>query len=169
MGTLGRFTLSVSVAAAALAGCGSLQGAVAQKSALQATVRLAANDFAGEKFMSTYVSASCLLTPGGPQINYTATGSASGPLPGTFSASGSVLDFSLLNKFSFSETFEVQSGSQTFAGKVKQSHGVIGFNGCRKAAKSEFFKAKRVGYSVDRSRGKSSIYYSKLQFHESFY
>jgi hypothetical protein len=168
MRTIGHFTLSVTVAAAALAGCGSSQGSVAPNPALQTTVRIAANDFAGEKFTSTKVSTSCLLTPGGPQINYTATGSASGPLPGTFSASGSVLHLGPISTFSFSEAFEVQSGTQTFSGKVKQSHGTIGFNGCRKA-KSEVFKAKRVTYSVDRSRGKSSIYYSKLQFRESFY
>jgi hypothetical protein len=169
MGTLGRFTLVVGVAASALAGCGASQGTVAQNAALPATVPVAANNFAGEKFTSTHVSATCLLTPGGPLLNYTATGSAGGPVPGTFSASGSVLDFALKKTLLFSETFEVQSGTQTFAGKVKQSHGAIGFNGCRKAAKSEFFKAKGVTYSVDRSRGKSSIYYAKLQFHERFY
>lgn len=169
MEPLGRLILNVSITAATLAGCSSLQGPIAQNAAPQTTVQLAANNFAGEKFTSTNVSATCLLTPGGPQLTYTATGSASGPLSGTFSASGSVLHSGILNRFSFSETFEVQSGTQTFAGTVKQSHGVIGFNGCRKMAKSEFFKAQRVTYSVDRSTGKSWIFYSKLQFHESFY
>ncbi|HLY03247.1 MAG TPA: hypothetical protein VKR56_12225 [Candidatus Cybelea sp.] len=168
MTTLGRFALSLGVAAA-LAGCGSSQGAVAPSADLQTIVQRAANNFAGEKFTSTYVSAACLLTPGGPMLNYMAMGSATGPLPGTFSASGSVFDFALKNTLSFSETFEVQSGTQTFSGKVKQSHGALGFGGCRKAAKNDFFKANRVWYSVDRSRGRSSLYYSKRQFHESFY
>jgi hypothetical protein len=169
MGTLDRFTLGVGVAAAALAGCGSLQGGVAQNAAPQAAVQRAASSFAGEKFTSTYVSASCLLTPGGPLLKYTVTGTATGPLPGTFSASGNVLDFALEKTFQFSETFEVQSGTQTFAGKVEKSRGVVGFSGCRKALKSDSFKAKRVRYRVDDSRGKSSIDYSKLQFNEMFY
>jgi hypothetical protein len=169
MGTLDRLTLSAGVAAAALAGCGSFQGAVAPNVAPQTTVQLAASSFAGEKFTSTYVSASCLLTPGGPLLKYTATGSATGPLPGTFSASGNVLDFALEKTFQFSETFEVQSGTQTFSGEVEKSRGVIGFSGCRKALKSDSFKANSVRYRVDHSRGKSSIDYSKLQFNESFY
>ncbi|HEY2475389.1 MAG TPA: hypothetical protein VGI19_11385 [Candidatus Cybelea sp.] len=168
MRTFGPFSLGVGIVAVALAGCGSFPGAQVQNAALPATVGLAANSFAGEKFTSTYVSTTCVFTPGGPQLNYMATGSASGPLPGTFSASGSVLHFALRNTFLFSETFEVQSGTQTFTGKVKQSDGVIRFSGCR-SAKREFFKATRVTYSVDRSRGKTSIYYSKLQFDESFY
>ncbi|HLY03249.1 MAG TPA: hypothetical protein VKR56_12235 [Candidatus Cybelea sp.] len=169
MGTLGRFVLSAGVAAGALAGCGSFQGAVAPNAAPQTTVQLGASSFAGEKFTSTYVSAACLLTPAGPLLRYTATGSATGPLPGTFSASGSVLNDALLKTFSFDETFEVQSGTQTFAGKVKQSHGVIAFGGCRKAAKNDAFKAQRVTYSVDGSRGKSSIDYAKVQLQERFY
>src|SRR5271163_4471815 len=107
MGTLDRFTLSVSIAAAALAGCGSFEGPVAQNAAPQATTQLAANNFAGESFTSSYVSAKCLLTPGGPELTYTATGSATGPVSGTFSASGNVLDFALRQTFEFSETFEV--------------------------------------------------------------
>ncbi len=169
MGTFGRLILGASVVAAALTGCGSFQAPVPQNGAPQATVQLAADGFAGEQFTSSYVSAKCLLTPGGPELVYTATGSASGPVAGTFSAAGSVLDFALLKKFMFSETFEVQSGTQTFAGTVNKAHAVIRFSGCRKKAKSEAFKAKRVTYSVDRSRGKSSIDYSKLQFRESFY
>jgi hypothetical protein len=169
MGTFSRLILSGGVAVAALAGCGYFQAPVGQNGAPQATVQFAANNFAGEKFMSSYVSAKCLLTPGGPELVYTATGSASGPLAGTFSASGSVLDFALLKKFMFVETFEVQSGTQTFAGKVNKAHAAIRFSGCRKKAKSEVFRAKRVTYSVDGSRGKSSIDYSKLQFRESFY
>jgi hypothetical protein len=169
MGTFGRLILNASFAAAALTGCGAFQAPVAKNWAPQATMRFAADDFSGEKFTSSYVSAKCLLTPGGPELVYTATGSASGPLAGTFSASGSVLDFALLKKFMFSETFEVQSGTQTFAGNVNKAHAMIRFSGCRKKAKSEIFKAKRVTYSVDGSRGKSSIDYSKLQFHESFY
>ena len=169
MGTFGRLILGASFAAAALTGCGSFQAPVAQNSIRQATVQRAASNFAGESFTSSYVSAKCLLTPGGPELVYTATGSATGPLPGTFSASGSVLDFALLKKFMFSETFAVQSGTQTFSGKVKKAHAAIRFSGCRKKAKSEVFKAKRVTYSVDGLRGKSSIGYSKLQFHESFY
>ena len=169
MGTLDRFSLSIGVCAAALAGSGSFQGAVPRNAAPQAIVRLAASGFAGEKFTSTYVSASCLLTPGGPLLKYTATGSATGPLPGTFSASGNVLDFALEKTFQFSETVELQSGTQTFAGKVEKSRGVVGFSGCRKALKSDSFKAKRVRYSLDHSRGKTSIDYSKLQFNESFY
>jgi hypothetical protein len=169
MGTLDRFTLTVGIAAAALAGCGSLQGTVAQNAAPQATVQLAVSNFAGEKFTSSNVTARCLLTPGGPELTYTATGSASGPLPGTFSASGNVLNFAIMKTIVFSETFEVQSGTQTFAGTVKKAHGAVGFNGCRKAVKSDSFKAQRLTYSVDDSRGKSRIDYSKLQFHESFY
>jgi hypothetical protein len=169
MGTLARLILSATFVAAALTGCGSFQAPAAQNGAPQATVQLTANNFAGEEFTSSYVSAKCLLTPGGPELVYTATGSASGPLAGTFSASGSVLDFALLKKFMFSETFAVQSGTQTFSGKVNKAHAAIRFSGCRKKAKSEVFKAKRVTYSVDGSRGKSSIDYSKLQFRESFY
>jgi hypothetical protein len=169
MGTLASFTVSVAGAAAVLAGCGSFQAPVAQNAATQATVHLTAINFAGEKFTSTSVSASCLLTPGGPLLKYTATGSASGPVTGTFSASGNVLDFALLKTFQFSETFEVQSGTQTFAGTVKKRHGTVGFSGCHKASKSDSFKATRVAYSVDHSRGKTSMGYSKLQFHESFY
>jgi hypothetical protein len=169
MGTLDRCTLLVSVAAAALAGCSSFGSPVAQNAAPQALAQLAASNFAGERFTSSYVSARCLLTPGGPELTYMATGSATGPLPGTFSASGNVLDFALEKKLLFSETFQVQSGTQTFAGTVKKSHGVIRFSDCRKALKSDFFKAKRMTYSVDGSRGRSSIDYSKLQFHESFY
>ena len=169
MGTFSRLVLSASVAFAALAGCGSFQAPVAQNGIPQATAQLAANNFAGERFTSSYVSAKCLLTPGGPELTYTATGSATGPLPGTFSASGTVLDFALRETFEFSETFEVQSGTQTFSGQVEKSHGVVRFNDCRKKAKSEVFKAKRVRYSVDGSRGKSSIDYSKLLFHESFH
>jgi hypothetical protein len=169
MGTLDRFTLSVSVVAAALAGCGSFQGAVPQNAAAQATVKIAANNFAGEKFTSTNVTPTCLLTPGGPELTYIATGSASGPLPGTFRASGTVFGFALRKTLSFSEAFELQSGTQTFSGNVKQSHGVIGFSGCHKTVKSDSFKAKGVRYSVDRSRGKSSVKYSKLQLDESFY
>ena len=80
-----------------------------------------------------------------------------------------MLDFALRETFEFSETFEVQSGTQTFSGQVEKFHGVVRFNDCRKKAKSEVFKAKRVRYSVDGSRGKSSIDYSNLQFHESFH
>jgi hypothetical protein len=169
MGTFSRFALSASVAVAALAGCGSFQTPSAPVGVPQATVQHAASNFAGEKFTSSYVSAKCLLTPGGPELTYTATGSATGPLPGTFSASGSVLDFAIMQTFEFSETFEVQSGTQTFSGQVEKSHGVIRFNDCVKKAKSEVFKAKGVRYSVDGSRGRSSIDYSKLQFRESFY
>ncbi|MGC9993418.1 MAG: hypothetical protein ABSD52_13635 [Candidatus Cybelea sp.] len=169
MRTFGSLSLCAGVAAAALAGCGSFQGPVAQNSAVQPMVQIGANSFAGEKFTSSYVSTKCLLTPGGPELTYTATGSASGPVQGTFSASGSVLDFALEKTFMFSETFEVQSGTQTFAGKVKKSHGVLEFGGCREATKNDSFRARRVIYTVDRSRGSSSIDYSKLQLHESFY
>jgi len=169
MGTLDRFKLSAGIAAAALAGCGFFEGPVAQNASPQAIAQRATNNFAGERFTSSYVSAKCLLTPGGPELTYTATGSATGPLPGTFSASGTVLDFALRETFEFSETFEVQSGTQTFSGTVEKSRGVIRFNDCRKKAKSEVFKAKRVKYSVDGSRGRSSIDYSKLQLRESFY
>ncbi|MGA2761444.1 MAG: hypothetical protein ABSF08_14125 [Candidatus Cybelea sp.] len=168
MRTLDRLALGVSVAAVALAGCGSFQTPLAQRSFPQATVQLAANNFAGEKFTSSYVSAKCLLTPGGPELAYTATGSATGPLPGTFSTSGTVLDFALRETFEFSETFEVQSGTQTFSGTVEKSHGAVRFNDCVKKAKGEVFKAKRVRFGADGSRGRSSIDYSKLQFHESF-
>jgi hypothetical protein len=169
MGTLDRFTLNVTFTAAALAGCASFGSPVSQNVAPPASVQRAANNFSGERFTSSYVSARCLLTPGGPELTYMATGSATGPLPGTFSASGTVLDFALRETFEFSETFEVQSGTQTFSGKVEKSHGVVRFNDCVKKAKREVFKAKRVTYSADRSRGKSSIDYSKLQLRESFY
>ncbi len=77
------------------------------------------------------------------------------------------MHFGLRNTFVFFETFEVQSGTRSFAGKLQQSDGVIGFNGCSKP-KKESFKAIHVTYRVDRSRGKSSLKYSKLQFSESF-
>lgn len=168
MGTLDRFTLSVGVAAA-LAGCGSFQDAVPQNAAPQSTVQVAASSFAGEKFAFTYVSASCLLTPGGPLLKYTATGSAIGPLPGTFSASGTVLDNALKKTVFLDEGFEVYSGSRTFVGKVETDRGMVRFSGCRKALKSDSFRAKRVLYHVDHSRGKSRVYYSALHFDESFY
>lgn len=165
--TLSRYALIIG-AALLLSGCAGPFGSGSPSFAPQGAVQVAAHAFAGETFTATAIDAPCLLTPGGPEIQFTASGTASGPFPGTFSASGSVFDFAMRNTITFSETFDVQSGSQTFSGSATATTG-IKFSGCPRNSKKDFFIVKGAPYEVDRSRGKTEVRYDKLQFSESFH
>ncbi len=119
--TVKRAALTIGLAAWLLAGCAAPLYSASPSSVPQSAVRIATHGFAGETFASTSVQAACLLTPGGPEIQFTVSGQASGPYPGSFTASGSMLDFALFKRLTFSETFDVASGTQTLSGTATAS------------------------------------------------
>jgi len=137
---LSRCALGFAVTAILLAGCGgglpsSIDAPVAQNAAttryVPRPILLVHSDskISGETFTSTSVRSRCH----GKQTmrgSFHAHGSASGPVPGTFTASGNAgqsnQGHSHMRTWGFEETFTITSGSQEVSGSVSSGGGEIG-------------------------------------------
>lgn len=107
---------------------------------------LAPSTLRGEKLRSTSVTLHCYHTYKIDYVTFSTSGSASGPISGTFSASG----VWVLGKKDFEEKYAISSGSQQIAGKVS-GFGTV--TTCR------HFSGRDLSYgdgytSVDISKGK---------------
>jgi len=116
-----RYALCICAAAALLAGCGGSQAQGAAWTPSQQNVTgVLANDsnseLHGETFSASGGTFSCAKHADYSISHFATSGNASGPLPGSFSASGSWRLSS--GTWSFQEKFEILSGSQTISGKI---------------------------------------------------
>jgi hypothetical protein len=156
------------LSAAILAGCRSAQTAfsVAPVTPNAASSVRADAKLRGESLTSTEVRSHChyLSQPPGTLIGaFRAYGSASGPLPGTFMATGGLRGGLVRN---FSERLTIKSGSQEISGSVSYG-GVHGAAGCSKRRLS--FDFPKLTYKVEPDQhGHASATLSSGSLNESF-
>ncbi len=114
-------SLSLAFAAIAttmLAGCGGQpNGFPASPGASYSRHAVPDGLLEGESFSSTTASSTCRLDKTGAiHGTFKASGSASGPFPGSFSQSGRIVPH---NGYVFSSHFSLQSGSNSFTGDMR--------------------------------------------------
>jgi hypothetical protein len=155
-----------------LAGCstGTLAqvGSVPDSREGASRVPAAGSELSGEKFSSAKAASSCSSSSG----SFEASGKASGPFPGTFTARGTVTVMVSTGAFTYHEHFEIKSGSRAIVGLAKSqapSSGSPVF-GCSRSGKMAF-DAPIIQYRVKKSsaRGSGSAgLSSNKKFDESF-
>jgi hypothetical protein len=160
-----RFQIAfVALALAGCAGPSNVAGAPAQL--LSGTVREArvfdAGKFAGEAFSSNRTSDKCGTTPEFAYLDFLVKGKATGPFPGKFIAHGILYYWIMKNRFTFTESFVVLSGSHTIPGTATGSGSGISFSSCYS------LQVTGAAYKVRRWRGQTSLESEQKAFSQTF-
>lgn len=172
---IGRYAFGLGAALAILVGCGAQSPIGAPLTAPNAAALPESmhpnSELSGEKFSSTETRSRC-SSKGQFSIagTFHASGDASGPFPGTFSARGKVAV--TLKTLSFREHFQIRSGSNVLFGfaRLPNSYGSPTF-ACTKKSNGELgFTVINLRYRVKQSqaRGNASSDLYDGSFTESF-
>ncbi len=154
--------------AVTLAGCGgspmsALQGATGALPFAQPYVSAAhVGNLNGEIFTAKSISVSCDKSYS--SMHFTAKGKATGPLPGTFRASGVISPGSSSKPSAFGETFAIASGSRSITGHAEKSGNKILLN----CVYLTFLV--RSSYRENHSHGRTQLQYGyPADFGQSFH
>ena len=153
-----------------LSGCGGHRAGVDPSALPGAGAPLASSalSISGEAFVATKVFSHCrhgdVL-----QARFHASGNATGPLPGTFTAFGAVKNGGLIGSGQlFEEHFTIESGTHTITGTARQRN--VFPNCSRGSAGQLVFDSDSLHYRIEdrHSKGTSTVDMRNGSFSESF-